>query len=119
MIWMEENQKQTYEGYFYVNQIHGYGCMTYANGMIFEVTKHSISKSSRILLVLNVICEYLLLGYHQLDIFGTIYLQILKLVFKIFINLAFKVYCVFNIFYFYCNVFFLFFDVVIITYYLV
>lgn len=37
MIWKEENQKQIYEGHFYVNRIHGYGRMTYANGFIFEV----------------------------------------------------------------------------------
>lgn len=37
MIWTEENQKQIYEGHFYVNRIHGYGRMTYANGFIFEV----------------------------------------------------------------------------------
>lgn len=39
MIWIEEDQKQMYDGYFYVNQIHGYGLMTYANGLMFEVTK--------------------------------------------------------------------------------
>lgn len=38
IIWIKKNKKYTYEGYFYVNQIHGYGRMTYGNGLIFEVT---------------------------------------------------------------------------------
>lgn len=37
IMWLQENEMQIYEGYFYVNQIHGYGRMIYANGLIFEV----------------------------------------------------------------------------------
>lgn len=37
IMWVQENEKQIYEGYFYVNQIHGYGRMIYGNGLIFEV----------------------------------------------------------------------------------
>jgi hypothetical protein len=44
MIWIEDNKKQTYEGYFYLNQIHGYGRMVYENGLIFEV----LNKSNKI-----------------------------------------------------------------------
>ncbi|XP_022179127.1 uncharacterized protein LOC111039801 [Myzus persicae] len=36
ITWVQENEKQIYEGYFYVNQIHGYGRMIYGNGLIFE-----------------------------------------------------------------------------------
>ncbi|XP_060873825.1 uncharacterized protein LOC132947535 [Metopolophium dirhodum] len=36
IMWIQENEKQIYEGYFYVNQIHGYGRMIYSNGLIFE-----------------------------------------------------------------------------------
>lgn len=37
MTWIEENQNQIYEGNFYVNRLHGYGRMNYANGANFEV----------------------------------------------------------------------------------
>lgn len=44
IIWIEDNKKRTYEGYFYLNRIHGYGRMVYENGLIFEVP----NKSSKI-----------------------------------------------------------------------
>jgi len=38
MIWIKKNENQIYEGHFYVNRLHGYGRMNYANESIFEVT---------------------------------------------------------------------------------
>lgn len=43
LIWIDGNQKQIYEGYFYVNQLHGYGRMSYENGIVYEVTHNVIS----------------------------------------------------------------------------
>lgn len=37
IVWIKKNKKKVFEGYFYVNQIHGYGRMTYENGLVFEV----------------------------------------------------------------------------------